>query len=343
MFAGASAPGWLAVDLGKTRVRVAHVRPGGERPEVEFAEERDWDAADPKSLERVAREFDARRFRCTTLLKPADYQILLVEAPAVTREELKPALRWRIKDMLEYPVEDATIDVLDVPVPPNTAQRAHYMYAVAARNETIRTTVERFQKAGLPLAVIDIPDMAQRNVAALYESEQRGVVAVTFDAHGMLLTVNFAGELYLSRRLEISDRQLVESSGKGRVSSLDPALVLESSGKERVSSLDPALVLESSGEQRASLLDRVLVETQRSLDHCERTYPFFSMGRVVLGPLPKEIGLREHLASHLYLPVEPMDLGQTLSLPQGAAAWGAAERTNWLKVIGAGLREENAP
>jgi len=67
--------------------------------------------------------------------------------------------------------------VLDVPVPPNTAQRAHYMYAVAARNETIRTTVERFQKAGLPLAVIDIPDMAQRNVAPLYESEQRGVVA----------------------------------------------------------------------------------------------------------------------------------------------------------------------
>src|SRR6266850_7265637 len=87
----------------------------------------------------ISREFDARRFRCTTLLKPADYQILLVEAPAVTREELKPALRWRIKDMLEYPVEDATIDVLDVPVPPNTAQRAHYMYAVAARNETIRS------------------------------------------------------------------------------------------------------------------------------------------------------------------------------------------------------------
>ena len=61
MFTGPSAPGWLAVDLGKTRVRVAHVRPDGERPAVEFAEEREWDAADPKSLERVAREFDAAR------------------------------------------------------------------------------------------------------------------------------------------------------------------------------------------------------------------------------------------------------------------------------------------
>ena len=303
---GRAAPGWLAVELGEQTVRLAHVRPDGGRPAVEFAEERAWDAKDPKSLERVAREFGAKRFRCTTLLKPADYQILLVEAPAVKREELKPALRWRIKDMLDYHVDDATIDVLDVPVPPNVAQRAHYMYAVAAKNEAIRVTVERFQNAGLPLAVIDIPDIAQRNVAALYENEERGVAAVTFDAYGMLLTVNFGGELYLSRRLDITAAQLVESAG----------------------------------EDRVRLLDRVLVETQRSLDHCERTYTFFAMGRMVLGPLPEEVGLREHLSSHLYLPVEPMDLDAVVQLPPAGAEWAADERANWLKVIGAGLRVE---
>ena len=124
-------------------MRLAYVRPAGGRPAVEFAEERAWDARDPKSLERVAREFDAKRFRCTTLLKPADYQILLVEAPAVKREELKPALRWRVKDMLDYPVDNASIDALDLPVPPGIAQRVHYMYAVAAKNETVRATVER--------------------------------------------------------------------------------------------------------------------------------------------------------------------------------------------------------
>lgn len=287
-------------------MRLAYVRPAGGRPAVEFAEERAWDARDPKSLERVAREFGAKRFRCTTLLKPADYQILLVEAPAVKREELKPALRWRVKDMLDYPVDNASIDALDLPVPPNVAQRVHYMYAVAAKNETVRATVERFQKAGLALAVIDIPDTAQRNVAALYETERRGLVAVTFDAHGMLLTVNFGGELYLSRRLDITARQLVESAG----------------------------------EDRVRLLDRVLVETQRSLDHCERTYTFFAMGHMLLGPLPEEVGLREHLSSHLYLPVEPMDLDAVVQLPPAGAAWAANERANWLKVIGAGLRVE---
>ncbi len=304
-FAGRFEPGWLAVELDQTSVHVAHVRPDGGRPSVEFAETREWNPAEPKSLEKVAREFGARRFRCTTLLKPAEYQILLVEAPAVKRDELKPALRWRIKDLLDYHVDDATLDVLDVPLPGTAGQRTHYMHAVAARNETIRTTIERFQGAGFPLAVIDIPETAQRNVAALYEKDERGVVALTFDVHGMLLTVNFAGELYLSRRLEITQEQLVAATG----------------------------------EESVQMLDRVLVETQRSLDHCERTYNFFSLGRVVLGALPDEIGLREHLSSNLYLPVELMDLGQVVDLPQGAAASGA-ERASWLKLIGAGLRVE---
>jgi hypothetical protein len=83
----------------------------------------------------------------------------------------------------------------------------------------------------------------------------------------------------------------------------------------------------------------VLVETQRSLDHCERTYNFFSLGRVVIEPLPNDIGLREHLSSNLYLPVEPMDIGQVVHLPEGSAA-SEAGSGGWLKLIGAGLRVE---
>jgi MSHA biogenesis protein MshI len=295
--------GWLVVELGEESVSFAHVVPNGERPVVEFAEERDWDAADPKSLERVAREFGVKHFQCTTLLRPDQYQILLVEAPAVKPDELKAAVRWRIKDMLDYHVDDATIDVLDLPVPPGAAQRTHYMYTVAARNDTIRATIERFAAAGMPLAVIDIPDTAQRNLAARLETDQRAVVALTFDGHGGLITVNFRGELYLSRRLDITAAQLAEASG----------------------------------EARTRVLDRVLVETQRSLDHCERTYPFFALGRVLLGPLPGDGGLREHLAANLYLPVDALELGELVRLP---AEWTPAEQAKWLKLIGAGLRVE---
>ena len=309
-FGRGAAPGWLALDIDGERVSLAHVTANGGQPLVEFAEEREWDPAEPKSLERIAREFGAKRFRCTTLLKPEEYNILLVEAPAVKSDELKAAVRWRIKDMLDYHVDDATIDVLDVPVPAGAGQRTHYMYTVAARNDTVRATVDRFTAAGIPLAVIDIPDTAQRNVAARLESDDRGILALTFDAHGGLITVNHAGELYLSRRLDITAEQLA-GQGDG-----------------------------TRDEALGRILDRVLVETQRSLDHCERTYPFFAMGRVVIGPPGGEGLLREHLAANLYLPVEALDLGRILRLPVEAKSWTPAQQARWLKPLGAGLRVE---
>lgn len=305
-FGRRTAPGWLAVELGDASVGLAHVVPEGGQPAVKFAEERPWNPAEPKSLERVAREFGARRFRCTTLLKPQEYNILLVEAPAVKPEELKSAVRWRIKDMLDYHVDDATIDVLDVPVPAGAAQRTHYMYTVAARNETIRATLDRFNAGGMPLTVIDIPDTAQRNVAVRLETEQRGVVALTFDAHGGLMTVSFNGELYLSRRLDVSAQDLTDAQG----------------------------------EERVRLLDRVLMETQRSLDYCERSYPFFSLGRMIIGPFDGDAALRAHLAANLYLPVEGLELGQVVRLPAEARGWSSAQQARWLKLIGAGLRVE---
>jgi MSHA biogenesis protein MshI len=291
LLGGGAARGWLAVEIGESSVSFAHVVPNGGRAAVEFTEERPWDPLEPKSLERAARDIGAKRYRCTTLLQPTQYQIVLVEAPPVKPDELRAAIRWRVKDMLDFHIDDATIDVLDVPVPASAGQRPRSMYAVAARNDTIRATVERFEGAGMPLAVIDIPDTAQRNLAACFEAAGRAVMALSFDQHGGLITVNYAGELYLSRRLDGGAHQH----------------------------------------------ERILVEVQRSLDHCERTYPFLSFDRVLVGPPADDEGLREHLAANLYLPIEPFDLAQAVTLP---GDWTPQTQAKWLKLVGAGLREE---
>jgi MSHA biogenesis protein MshI len=84
----------------------------------------------------------------------------------------------------------------------------------------------------------------------------------------------------------------------------------------------------------------VLVETQRSLDHCERTYPYFTLGRMVIGPAAGDGLLREHLAANLYLPVESLDLSRVMRLPAAAEGWKPAQQAKWLKLLGAGLRVE---
>src|SRR6185312_3326243 len=110
--------GWMAVRLQAEGIGAACVVQGpSPRPIVDVAVFEPRDAvAQVVSLEKLGKELDAVRYECSCLLGPTDYQMLSVDAPNVPAEELKTAIRWRLKDMLDYHVNDATIDVLDVPV-----------------------------------------------------------------------------------------------------------------------------------------------------------------------------------------------------------------------------------
>ena len=57
---------------------------------------------------KSAKKMNLAGYHCATLLKPGDYQLLLVEAPNVTPDELKGAIRWKIKDLIEYHIDDAS-------------------------------------------------------------------------------------------------------------------------------------------------------------------------------------------------------------------------------------------
>lgn len=257
------------------------------------------------ALEKIARECDADRHQCTTLLAPREYQILSVDSPSVPPAELKTAMRWRLKDLLDYHIDDATIDVLDVPQDRNAPVRSHTMYAIAARSATIEQRQDLFGQAKIPLAVIDIPEMAQRNIAALLEAEGRGIAMLSFDADGGLLTFSAGGELYLARRID------VPLPGKSDI------------------------------ERRTAAFDRITLELQRSLDHFDRQYHYITLSRLVLAPLGDEgAGLREHLADNLYIPVETLDLGSVLDLSAVPALQQPEQQQRYFMTLGAALRHE---
>lgn len=294
----------LAVSLGEGNVRFARVAPG-KRPAVLSLEEREWELSDAKALDRITKQLQVNRYRCTTLLSQADYQILLVESPDVKREELKAAVRWRIKDMIDYQVDDATLDVLEVPSA--GAQRPSTIYVVATKSATVRQVIDRFEAARIPLGVIDIPDTAQRNIAALYETADRALLTLSFDVDGGLITITSGGELFFSRRLDIGYAQV-------------------------------------NGEQpgRDKAFDRVVIEVQRSLDHFERSFSQLPVERVMLAPMTQSEALVASLGAQLQIPVSPIDLLDVLDLPPLYLSAPADVRARWFRLIGAGLRIEKA-
>jgi MSHA biogenesis protein MshI len=227
-----------------------------------------------------------------------------VDAPNVPREELKAAIRWRVKDLLDYHIDDATMDVLDIPTDQDVPSKSHYMYAVAAKNEIVQAQIARFERAKIPLQVIDIPETAQRNIAELYETADRGVGMLTFDDAGGLFTLSFKGELYLARRLELTWSQLVGSRE----------------------------------DQRQAYFERISVELQRSLDHFERQYQNITLSELLLGPMPEEIGLQTFLSSQLYLPLRQIDLADALEF--AGDEMGVEKQWQLFHVLGAALRAE---
>lgn len=206
---GGRTPGWLAVSFDGASLQFAHARrEPGVRALVSSYGARELGAG-KDTLERLKRELKLSHYQCSTLLRAGEYDLLLVEAPSVPRPELKSALRWKVKDMVDYKIDEATLDVLDIPPGQAAASAAQsqQVLAVLARNEVIRSRVKEFEQARIPLSVIEIPETAQRNIAALYEENGRAALLLYFGSDWGLLTITHAGELYLARRLDIGAEQ----------------------------------------------------------------------------------------------------------------------------------------
>jgi MSHA biogenesis protein MshI len=298
-------PGWMVVSTDADAIRLAHVqRPAHGKPKVDHWGMADTNDKDGAALQSVAKEHGLERYKCATLLHPADYQLLMVDAPNVPREELKAAIRWRVKDLLDYHIDDATMDVLDIPADDALPGKDHYMYAIAAKNSVVHGQIARFERAKIALQVIDIPETAQRNIAELYETADRGVGMLTFDRAGGLFTLSFKGDLYLARRLDLSWDQLAGAQES----------------------------------ERQAYFERIGVELQRSLDHFERQYRNVALSEILLGPVPQDIGLEAFLRSQLYLPLRQIDLADALEFVGNGM--GVDKQWQMFHVLGAALRVE---
>ncbi len=302
-------PGWMAISCHSDGIFVAHVkRPASGKPAVELCSFYPADkAACPALLEKLAKELHFDRHQCSHLLTSGEYQLLSVDAPNVPPDELKSAIRWTIKEMLDYHVDDATIDVLAVPLDKDGPARSNTLFAVAARNQLIAERQALFEGAKIALRVIDIPEMAQRNISALLEQEARAAALLSFNAEGGLVTITFGGELYFSRRIDMTAMQLQQADAS----------------------------------QMTALHERITLELQRSLDHFDRQYHAMPLSKLFLAPMGLEgAGLQEYLAANLYTPVETLHLESILDFSKVPELNDAESQQRYFMVLGAALRHE---
>lgn len=301
------ASGRVAIGLSAYGVYLAQVVRDGAIPRVLRCEYHATGQANAAALKELCRSEKLADAEFITLLAPDEYQMLLVETPNVPATELKAAIRWKIKDSLSYHIDDATVDILQIPASLSVETRDHpaAIYAIAAPNTTLQQRMVLFAQAGIALKVIDIPELAQRNLAVLFERRGLALALLAFDGDGGLLTFSADGELCWSRRIEITAGQLHDADE----------------------------------ELRAQTRGRLKLEVQRSLDYFDRQFEHLVFDRLLVSA-PDAEELAQFLDRETDAKTDALELAQVMDISAVPALDGSEFVASVLPVLGAALRQE---
>ena len=264
--------------------------------------DREW----PDRAASHAASMDLKRTPVSAVLAEDAYQLQLVEMPNVPADELLAAVRWRLKDLIDFPVEEAVVELLEMPRHANPGN-APIAYAVVTRRSEVLQQIELMKRADLQMDVIDIPELCIRNIAVLLPQDADGVAFLHFTENCGYLTITRKGILHMTRRLETGRRELAAASAD------DFAL------QERIAGIS--------------------LEVQRSLDYYESHYDCRPVTEITLGPGADLDTLPAALTEHLGLTVNQIRLDELFSLEDDIPA---DQQGQCLLAVGAALRSDQS-
>src|SRR5688572_21324270 len=197
----------VGVAVSDTEIAVALVRKlDGQRPKVLriVVEEAPLGFADPV-LKKIIGEFDLRKVPVSAVINANDYQIAQVQAPDVPRADLRAAARYSMRDAFDFPIDNSTLDVFDLPEQTSSGDRK-MCFAIASRGDAIEKMSAVFEKNFRKFDVIDIPELCQRNLSALLPQDAKGVAFLMIRDDFAQLVLTRGGHLYVTRRFEFGLR-----------------------------------------------------------------------------------------------------------------------------------------
>lgn len=255
-------------------VAVAPSRPGAADSQVLVEELPTESMGQVRALTKAVSAFGLKGCAAAITLAPGTYTILQIERPPVEDDELVAAARWRVKSMLDYPVEEAVLQVFDTPQP-NERQRSPMLNVVAAPARAVREVAATVRKAGLNPQKITIAEFAIRDLVTLHEPDHQGpAVTVFLTARQGVIQVTCGGEIFLSRRLDYG-----------------------------LSSVKPVDMLATG------IHNTLPLELRRTIDYFDSHFSVGGIRRILAGPAEKNfMSFMQHAGEVVGLTVAPLDL-----------------------------------
>lgn len=203
-------------------------------------------------LGKLVSEHNLSDYDCHLILLANEYRRINIETPNVAEEELTDAIRWKIADLIDYPLSNATLDFYPAATPVRSSERKFSDIIVSPRNE-IEQKAAACTKLNLHLKVIDIQETSLRNLATLLPENKRGVAILHLQEHSGTILIQKDATIYLSRQLDIGYKKLSLDTG--------------------------------DNNENISDTNNLTLEIQRSLDYVENYYGLPSISSLAVIPI----------------------------------------------------------
>lgn len=321
---------------------LARLRPDGTHEVLKLGVERQAADSSEDFMHRL-QALGLRGLATQVMLRPEQYQLLQIDAPAVAPEELRSAARYQIREMLTAHVDDVTLDVM--PVGDGESKNPGHLFVMAATNAVIRGVLALAEAMRWAVAVIDVQETAQRNLQSALAAragvaDHASAALVLVQGQQAVLTISANEELFYTRRFELPEGFLVAPWGAAGTSVAAPIdafspvdeYVPNYSG---MALAQPALAAAAEADDAAQ---RLLVEVQRSLDVWDRSWSSMPLGAMYVHAGERSDELAKWLGAQLGQTVWPMDVD---ALFPGFAQGAAADRSLCLPLLGVLLRHES--
>ncbi len=257
-------------------------------------------------LAQLTKQHHLNNISCNLVLSSDEYQILQVEAPDVPKQELRAALRWHIKDLIDFHIDDAVIEHVSLQTD-NTSGK-QLIHVIASRKSVIQNYVDLMHAANCNLTTIDIAAMAVRNIIVNsdYAASHASIGIINVLGDSTRITVLLNKEIYIVRTSNI--------------------------GAESLASI-------SDDSDNHPALDSLALELQRTFDYYDSHSRQASIERLFILNGQNIANLAPMIQQRLGIECHPMELQNFLHFEEDEFAETMTE--NCLIAIGGALRTEH--
>lgn len=203
------AKGLLGVHFHKDGVSLAYTSQPAQKGQIDLCE---FIACEESERFKQVKKFVAKHslgknLDVNLILPPPDYRTLTIDAPDIEPSEYHHAAAWLVKDLLDYPVTEADIDLFPMP-----AGEQKKLYLICARQSVIRGYISEFQKLHMNLMGTETIELALRNLLLLKQVDNCLLMFKTDYFTGVMIYKHQT--IYLVRSIradldEMSHRKLI--------------------------------------------------------------------------------------------------------------------------------------